>query len=165
MTRNHHFEALYETYFSKVYSYFSLCFNAQKAQDYTQQTFLNVWKALCRPGLFVENERAWIFRIAVNVKNDALRQKQRQVPTQELLESIPASGEQDALVESVEISQAFSGLSQEDRDILLMKNMGLTSVEIAKVLKLSASAVRSRLAAARRRFSQILREKGVECVG
>ena len=43
---------------------------------------LQVWKSIYNyPGFFPESRRAWIFRIAVNVKNDALRLKQRSVPT------------------------------------------------------------------------------------
>ena len=140
MTNNKRFESLYKTYFSRVYSYFSLCFDPHRAQDLAQQTFLNVWKALARSKMWnghIENERAWIFRIAVNVKNDELRKKQRRPPTQELIETL-----------------SDSQSSQE--------NMGLTSREIAEVLRISASAVRSRISGARERFSQILIKKGVE---
>ena len=166
MTNTKRFESLYKTYFSRVYSYFSLCFDPHRAQDLAQQTFLNVWKALARSKMWnghIENERAWIFRIAVNVKNDELRKKQRRPPTQELIETLSDSqSSQETMVESAQIAAAFAQLSLEDREILLMKNMGLTSREIAEVLRISASAVRSRISGARERFSQILIKKGVE---
>ena len=70
------FNSIYGTYFSSVFAYFCACFGKDQAESLAQQTFLQVWRALKNP-TFEEPKswKAWVFRTAINVKNDWLRKK------------------------------------------------------------------------------------------
>ena len=159
------FEKLYEQYGSRVYAYFSSCFGGDSAEDCTQQTFLKIWKAMNRPGFFPPYRwNAWIFRIAVNVKNDHLREKLKRGETVSLLESDDPSddGSEKRLLEQEAVSEALFALKEEDREILIFKYNGLKSAEIGRILGLSSSAARSRIAAAKERFRESLKKRGVD---
>ncbi len=161
------FDTLYEALHRPVYAYFSACFGPQTAEDLTQTTFLRVWRHLRVHPLYTpDSDRAWVFRIAINCKNDHLRRKQREGVAAELPEQQPADTPSPAqLDEAAAVSAALGRLSDAERDLLLLKNLGLTSAEIGRLLRLSASAVRSRTAAAKKQFAQKLRECGVEIDG
>ena len=68
------FDAVYRELFGDVYAYFNICFGEQTAEDLAQEAFLRVWRAV-DSGKIPDNWRAWVFRCAVNLKNDFLRRK------------------------------------------------------------------------------------------
>ncbi len=68
------FDRVYAELFRDVFSYFNVCFGAEAAEDLAQEVFLRVWKTL-DGGKIPDSWRAWVFRCAVNLKNDFLRQK------------------------------------------------------------------------------------------
>ncbi len=160
------FDGLYEQYFPRVYAYFSLCFGSDAAEDLAQATFLKLWGFLRQPGRKLPDHfQAWIFRVAVNVKNDYLRKKQRSPQQVEYEEA--GRGQilemEHRTVESLSVEMAFSRLRPGERELLLFKQAGLTSEELGKIYEISPSAVRSRLSAARTHFKSVLREYGVMC--
>lgn len=159
------FDRIYEAYCSRVYAYFSSCFGSDWAEDCTQQTFLKIWKAMNRPGFFPPYRwNAWIFRIAVNVKNDCLRDELKRGETVSYLEIDQPSEEisEKRLLEQEAVSGALSALKEEEREVLLLKYNGLKSAEIGRMMGISASAARSRLAAAKDRFRGNLIKRGVD---
>ena len=159
------FDGLYEQYFPRVYAYFSLCFGSDAAEDLAQATFLKLWGFLRQPGRKLPDHfRAWIFRVAVNVKNDYLRKKQRSPQQVEYEEAGTNSGNgaPDSGI-PVRRNGIFQALRPGERELLLFKQAGLTSEELGKIYEISPSAVRSRLSAARTHFKSVLREYGVMC--
>lgn len=159
------FERLYEQYNSKVHAYFSSCFGKDSAEDCTQQTFLKIWKAMNRPGFFPPYHwSAWIFRIAINVKNDYLREKLKRGDTVSFLESDEPSDDaaEKRLLDQEAVFGALSDLKKEDREVLLLKYNGLTSTEIGRILRLPPSTVRSRIAGAKGQFKKKLKKYGMD---
>ena len=72
------FSTVYAQYYANVYRYFCACFDKNAAEDLTQSVFTSLWRQMQKIGfLEPDNWRAWIFRAAVNQKNDFLRIKQR----------------------------------------------------------------------------------------
>ena len=160
------FDSLYDRYFSRVFAYFSVCFGSDTAEDLAQTVFLKLWHFLRRPGrVLPDNFKAFIFRVAVNVKNDYLRQKQRSPLSVEYDEERKTQVVElePGMLDSMSVELALSRLRTEERDVLLLKNAGLNSGEIAKIYGISSSAVRSRLSAARAHFQKILVQYGVKC--
>ena len=165
MNARREFDRVFDDYFKSVYAYFSLCFSPGAAEDCAQQVFLNVWRALRAPGARLPaNWRAWVFRLAVNVKNDRLR-RQYAAPREQAYEeaALPDSAGPD--IAGLAVREAFARLGESDREVLLLKSQGFTGAEIGGLLGLSASAARSRLAAARARFRATLAENGVTVDG
>lgn len=158
------FECVYDEYMKKVFSYFSSCFGSCIAEDLTQQVFLNLWKYMNKDSFIKPfSWKGWIFTTAVNVKNDYLRQKQKKTMNYiySLYEDFDEAEETD-FEDGFSIRAAFKSLKSEEADLLLLKNMGLSSREVSKILGISASAVRSRLQVAKSNFASALKQNGVE---
>lgn len=153
------FDAVYAELFDDVYAYFNLCFGAQAAEDLAQEVFLRVWKAV-DGGKIPDNWRAWVFRCAVNLKNDFLRRKyaENNVQEQTILESAPAPTQTDD-PKRLAVGQALAALSAEARELLTLKSFGFTSEEIGGLLGISASAVRTRLQKAKQNFAENLQKE------
>ena len=162
MTTTELFDKLYHDFSKRVYAYHSACAGANNAADLTQQTFLNIWRSINGIHTEPDNYKAWIFRIAVNVKNDFLRIKQRNPLPLEFNEELDNELQQDdCMTETLMVKTALSRLTDSQREVLLLNNMGLDSEETGKILKLSSSAVRSRLVKARHEFEYQLQNCGV----
>lgn len=155
------FDAVYAELFDDVYAYFNLCFGAQTAEDLSQEAFLRVWKAV-DSGKIPDNWRAWVFRCAVNLKNDFLRRKYTENSVQEptILESAPAPAQTDDS-ERLAVGQALAALPAEARELLTLKSFGFTSEEIGGLLGISASAVRTRLQKAKQNFADNLQKEEI----
>ncbi len=153
------FDTVYAELFDDVYAYFNLCFGAQTAEDLAQEAFLRVWKAI-DSGNIPKNWRAWVFRCAVNLKNDFLRRKYAENSVQEktVLESAAAPTQTDD-PERLALGLALAALPAGERELLTLKSFGFTSEEIGELLGISASAVRTRLQKAKQNFADNLQKE------
>lgn len=152
------FKELWSKYQKSIYRYFRREFSNEVAEDLCQQTYLKLWEyieTLHSKNIF--QQRAWLFTVAKNVRNDYFRYKSSHKQNfiwQELSEG-------DKLTEpdfeiSLLIQKAMEELSKEDRELLGMAQY-LTSKEMGEVLGISASAVRSRIQKAKQRLSENLK--------
>ncbi len=157
--KDRQFDAVYAELFGDVFAYFNVCFGAQVAEDLSQEAFLRVWKAV-DSGKIPENWRAWVFRCAVNLKNDFLRKKFAESGVQSTETAVlPAIQPPDSVRLSVQ--NALSRLPYEERELLTLKSLGFTSAEIGEMLRISGSAVRTRLQKAKEHFKITLQTEGV----
>ncbi len=162
MNKSELFDELYVQSINKVFSYFSACFNRQIAEDLSQIVYLKAWKRLNDAAFALpDNINAWLFRIVINVKNDYLREKYRGADFAEFSDIDGAMCETDKIDTSIAVKKAFSLLSFNDKEVLLLKSNGFSSEEMGKILNISASAARSRLATARNSFKKSLERCGV----
>lgn len=144
------FESLYDKWFSPVFTYFSVCFGSERAEELSQETFMRVWTKCFQS--HPDNWQAWIFRIAVNLKNDFLREKYKKADLHSRVENQIYLSGSDELDSNMEIKEAFSLLSEDDREILSLKAAGFSSEEIGELLEITASGARSRLQRAKNNF-------------
>jgi RNA polymerase sigma-70 factor (ECF subfamily) len=151
------FERLYREHAGKVYG---LCLrltrDAQLAEDCTQETFINAWKALAQ----FETRSSlgtWLHRIAVNV---ALGRRRRASPVMEA----PAQDEDGALggftletpVEVRELETAIGELPDGARDALVLHALyGYSHGEAAQMLGIAEGTCKAQLHRARK----LLRER------
>ncbi len=156
------FDRVYAELFRDVFSYFNVCFGAEAAEDLAQEVFLRVWKTL-DGGKIPDSWRAWVFRCAVNLKNDFLRQKYAGEKSKSSAEQfLPAQSAADENSGAhIGIQLALARLPDADRELLTLKSFGFTSEEIGEFLKISASAVRTRLQKAKQSFKISLEKEGV----
>jgi RNA polymerase sigma-70 factor (ECF subfamily) len=129
--------------------------NAEDAEDVTQTTFLNAYRAL-QNGERVRNLRAWLLAIAHNVCRQRFRTAARRPQTVELdADAAEAFFDEDAPT-AQEIRDAMAHLSFNQRTVLVLREIeGLTYEEIGHAMDLSLSAVETLLFRAR----QALREQ------
>ncbi len=158
------FERLYRKHAGDVYRYALVVLrNEADAEDVTQTTFLNAYKAFERG----ERPRApqnWLISIAHNVCRQRFRQSQRRpnevVFEEELAEA--AVVEDDAL-SAEDIRRALGHLAFNQRAALVMRELeGRSYQEIAEILELSVSAVETLIFRARRALREQL-EDGITC--
>ncbi len=145
--------------------------NREEVDDLSQEVFVRVFRSLTRFE-FDSSLYSWIYRIAVNLCIDEIRKKRirKLIPldflTEKKLESEKRSKETatgaDELLqkEKKEIIRAALGqLSPIHRTVILLREyQDLSYGEIAKTLRISPQAVKSRIFRAREELRELLKD-------
>lgn len=141
------FTPLYERYVAAIYRY---CYyrlgSREAAEDATSQVFTRALTAISRFQTERGSFRSWLFVIAHNTVVDAHRQQRAATSLTWIDPPSPASGpEQDAIAtqEREELTTLMAGIPTAQRQVLELRLSGLTSPEVATVLGISPTAVRS----------------------
>jgi RNA polymerase sigma factor (sigma-70 family) len=146
------FERLYRTYVRDVYRYsLAVLRNPADAEDITQTTFLNAYRAY-RRGEEPERPRNWLIKIAHNAcRSRHLRAVRRpqEVPFEETIAAIPVPADETPKLE--ELLEALGRLPFNQRAALVMRELeGRSYAEIADTLEVSVAAVETLIFRARR---------------
>ena len=158
------FERLYEKHAPDVYRYALVVLrNQADAEDVTQTTFLNAYRAFERG----ERPRApqnWLIAIAHNVCRQRFRQSQRRPNEVELNEELAESMmEDDEAVSAEDIRRALGHLAFNQRAALVMRELeGRSYQEISEILGVSVSAVETLIFRGRRALREQL-EDSITC--
>jgi RNA polymerase sigma factor (sigma-70 family) len=150
------FERLYRLHRGDVYRFVLRDVrNAADAEDITQTTFMNAFRAL-QHGDEPEKPRAWLLTIAQNVSRRRFRTKTSRPLEVELDSELLAAPESDA-PSGAEIRQALQRLRPNQRAVLVLREIGgLSYAEIAETLGLSLSAVETLIFRSRRALREEL---------
>ena len=163
--------ALVDQYATTLYRVaFSVLRNAADAEDAVQEAFLRVLRH--RDTLEeVRDQRVWLIRIVWNIVLDRKRRAKTRPETDdisELARVLPATGlsadERAAAAQHhTQILELVDRLPAKERQVLVLSAFEeLNSVEIAEVLGITESSVRSRLFRARNLMADLLqRPRGV----
>ena len=157
--------ALVEQYASTLYRVaFSVLRNPTDAEDAVQETFLRVLRH--RDGLDeVRDHRVWLIRIVWNIVLDRKRRAKTRPETddvEELARVLPANGlsaedRAAAAQHHAHVLSCVGRLPAKEREVLMLSAFEeLSSVEIASVLGITESSVRSRLFRARNLMAELL---------
>lgn len=128
----------------------SLCYNADLADDLTQEALIKGWAARASflPG---SNFRGWMFRILRNHYFSVIRVSRRFVTLDpevtERLMVIPAT--QDAGLNLADLQRGLATLPVEQREALLLMESGLRCEDIAEVMGTPVGTVKSRISRGR----------------
>lgn len=129
-----------ENYYDKIYRY--ICFkvnNKTLAEDLTQETFLRFLKSESK-----EPER-YLYTIARNLCIDEFR-RIKPVSTEDEEMLVVSEGFEDEILEKQTISGALKKLSEEDREIVILRFVNEEPMgEIAKMFGISRFALTRRL--------------------
>ena len=153
------FERLYRRHAVDVYRYaLAVLRNQADAEDVTQTTFMNAYRALER-GEEPDAPQNWLISIAHNVCRQRFRQQQRRVQEVGLDVDVADSlvvGDDDAPTPA-DITRALGHLAFNQRSALVMRELeGRSYAEIAELLGLSVSAVETLIFRARRALREQL---------
>ncbi|MFL5979166.1 MAG: sigma-70 family RNA polymerase sigma factor, partial [Gaiellaceae bacterium] len=163
LTNDRAFERLYRKHAGDVYRYALVVLrNEADAEDVTQTTFMNAFRAMER-GERPRQPQNWLITIAHNVCRQRFRQSQRRpnevVYEEELAEAVV---DEDAL-SAEDIRRALGHLAFNQRSALVMRELeGRSYQEIAEILGVSVSAVETLIFRARRALREQL-EEGITC--
>jgi RNA polymerase sigma factor (sigma-70 family) len=147
------FEQLYRKHARDVYQYaLAVLANPADAEDVTQTTFLNAYRAF-QKGERPQKPHNWLIAIAHNVCRMRWRQagsRPKEVALEEAPEPVALDQERPDLTE---VLTALAQLSFNQRAALVMRELeGRSYQEISEVLGVSVSAVEALLFRARRRL-------------
>ena len=163
---NRSFERMYERHVRDVYALaLGILGNPDDAEDVTQTTFLNAYRALER-GDAVANPRAWLSAIAHNVCRQRFRTASRRPQEVRYDAEIADSLADDETPTADEIRDAMRHLAFNQRVVLVMREIeGFSYAEIAAAMELSESAVETLLFRARRALREQLEaaERPLSC--
>jgi RNA polymerase sigma-70 factor, ECF subfamily len=139
---------LFERHHLAIYRYLlRMTGSREVAEDLTQEVFVRVVRSSERYEER-ERERAWLFRIARNLRTDHLRHERR-TPASDTLWGVDVAG---AAMQGLRLSlsQALDDLEANDREVFVLAEIsGLSYAEIAAVCVTTPAAVRSRIYRAR----------------
>lgn len=171
--RLEYFGGLVERYQTRIYNMaYRMLGNREEAEDVTQETFINVYRALRT----FKGERfsPWIYKIASNLCLDQLRR--RRPPTVSLDAPIGPEGDMPreiaddtelpedvalAGVLGLDVQRAIDSLPEKYRTVVVLRHIeDLSYEEIADVLGLPLGTVKTRLFRARESLRVLLRDKG-----
>jgi RNA polymerase sigma-70 factor, ECF subfamily len=149
---------LFEAYHGPIFAYiYRLVNQCELANDLTQETFLQVVRHGHRLPE-VNNQRAWLYRIATNLAFNALKRGRRfQWLPWRAVDGAGAAGPDpaDDLYERDAVTAALNTLPAHYRaPLLLYSRYELSVQEIAQALQISPAAVKTRLHRAREMFRQ-----------
>jgi RNA polymerase sigma factor (sigma-70 family) len=158
------FERLYRRYVGDVYRYaLAVMRNEADAEDVTQTTFMNAYRAFQR-GERPEKPQNWLIAIAHNVCRQRFRQSARR-PSEVSFDDDIADRlvDDDDTPTGEDIRRALGHLAFNQRAALVMRELeGRSYAEIAEILDLSTSAVETLIFRARRALREQL-ETALTC--
>ena len=137
--------------------------NEADARDASQEVFLRVYKYLKR---FKQNQDffAWLYGITINVCRDIAKKRQRHIKQfASLTDDAGAfelpSGQQDAeeaVLHTQErdlVARALATLPYKERASIVLRDIeGLSTEEVARIMKSSSTTVRSQISSARKKI-------------
>jgi len=176
-----YFREIVNKYKSVVYNHSrNFLRNAQEAEDATQEIFINIFNNLKK---FRGDSKlsTWIYRITVNTCKNKLKQIKRlkaniideiinedEDESKKMIEDIRENENKDPdnifTQENLRtvIYKKMKELTEEQRTVIILRDInGLSYEEIAKVMKISVSAVKSKLFRARENLREKLEKEGV----
>jgi RNA polymerase sigma factor (sigma-70 family) len=153
------FDRLYRNHAPEVYRYaLAVLGNRADAEDATQTTFLNAFRAIER-GERPEKARNWLIAIAHNVCRHRFRHARRR-PWEVELDDLGAAWslrEPEETISADQIRDALEALGHNQRTALVMRELeGRSYEEIAAALNVSTGAVETLLFRARRALREQL---------
>jgi RNA polymerase sigma factor (sigma-70 family) len=149
---------LYRAHVAEVYRYaFAVLGNHADAEDITQTTFLNAYRAL-EQGVRPRKPSSWLLTIASNAIKQRFRQEQARPRYVELDERTAHAEKDDDEGPSVgELLTALSKIPPQQRQAIVLREFeGRSYVEIAEILGVTTSALETLLFRARRSLAEEL---------
>ena len=157
--KGNEFDRLYRDHAASVYRYaFAVLGNHPDAEDVTQQTFLNAYRAI-EQGTKPRKAENWLVTIAHNEVRRHFRTNGRAVEVELDDEQLPHPDSEHSDPSLADVIRALQKLPPTQRSALVMREFeGRSYAEIAEVLELTQSALEALLFRARRALAEQLEE-------
>ena len=159
VTRTADFDRLYRDHVASVYRYaFAVLGNHADAEDVTQQTFLNAYRAMAR-GTKPRKAENWLLTIVHNEVRRHLRNAQGRAFEVELDDRVAQQAPERTEPSVADVLRALQHLPPAQRSALVMREFeGRSYAEIAEALDVTQSALETLLFRARRGLAEQLED-------
>lgn len=150
-------DAIYRHCYFRVY-------NKDLAEDLTQETFIKTWKYISE-GREIENIKAFLYKVAVNLIIDNSRKKTTVVfdDIKEKEVSVRLYSMESSIINNFEVKEIIrllDDLDEKYRQVVVMRYIDqLSPPEIAKVLGISTNAVSVKINYAIKKLRLIIKAK------
>lgn len=140
-------ERIYEERKQEIFRFlYVILGDKQSAEDALQETFL---KAYLHRSKYIEmqQENAWLYKIARNTAYDMFRKRSREFPLEkeQIDDAIEKCAYHEDVHEHLIYMEMIADLNEVEREIVSLKIIaGLTHREIAKVLHMTTGSVKKR---------------------
>ena len=125
----------------------------EHCDDVLQESYLLVFQKIHQvrePARF----RSWLYRLVLYV---AYRYRKREPKWEQIDTDLEGGAQPEDVLNTIELQKALAKLKQEDRELLILREVASFSYEeLAHLLRVPKGTVRSRLHKARSRLNQIL---------
>ena len=150
-------EKIYRMYHKKAFTVaIRICNNRELAQDVTQEAFINAFKRI-RQYRGDSPFWGWLRRVVVNHTISALRKLPRFDAVELEDYMCPGNGDQDSLGQCMDLEQALTQLSSEDRMVVWLHDVeGYKHREIGELVGKTESYSKTRLNRARARLRELI---------
>ena len=164
------FTEVYDRHFRAIYLYVAGRLGVEPAEDIAAETFAVAFGQLGRFDPRRGTVRSWLFGIATNLVARHRRKEARHYRMLARAQDLPSAGtHEDRVVAEVaaqrlrpQLLTALAGLSQGERDVVLLVGLGqLSHEEVAQALGISTGTVGSRLSRARQRLRHAISQEAV----
>lgn len=112
------------------------------AEELMSETFLRAWQAWPRFEQRGVAPRSWLFRIARNLAIDHGRKRRPIVPLADAVPDHRSQSPATTATDRVVLTAALQRVSSADRELLLLRSVGMTHSEIGKVQGRTEQAVK-----------------------
>jgi len=160
------FQVLFKQYYPQVvWKVMIILKDRPLAEDVAQEVFVKLYHA---DRSAIDNLPGWLTKVAVNTAYNQVRTEKRHMARkqkQQAEERIWPRSVEEAYVkheELGEVQKTLMRLSEQDRDLLVMRFSGYSYEEIAENKGLEKSSIGALLARAKSRFKKMYAEEGTE---
>jgi RNA polymerase sigma factor (sigma-70 family) len=157
------FDRLYRRYAASVYRYaYAVLGNHADAEDVTQQTFMNAYRAIAR-GTRPRKAENWLLTIAHNEVRRHFRSARAKAHEVEFDENLEQPAPERSEPSLADVLRALQHLPPAQRSALVMREFeGRSYAEIAQIMNVTQSALETQVFRARRALAEHL-EGGLTC--
>jgi len=125
----------------------------EDAQDASQEVFLRLYRNLGKVGAS-GSLAGWLYRVTVNVCHDAGRKRRVSAPVEDAAELPALSADPQRTAIATErrraLEMSLRMLSEKERAVLVLRDLeGLSTEEVARILRTTEATVRSQTSKAR----------------
>lgn len=152
------FSACYETERQPLRRYIRRLTNGVvDADDVTQEAFARLWREF-QAGVIIENPRAWLYRVAMNLVTNRVKSKAHTTTVHGEIEDRPGPWDLEGDASRRQLTRkVLARLSEPMRQALLLWHAGFSGKEIADVLGVKTSYVSTLVLRAHERFRREVR--------
>ena len=167
------FNLIYDTYIEKIYRFVFIKVSSQEiAEDLTSEAFIKAWQVFSKDSKKIENQSAFLYKIARNLVIDYYRKKSRfqyissdysQIidPRSSNLEEMAATGS-----DFDRVAKALGDINDSYREVIVLHYLDdLKTPEIAKIINKSDGTVRVLLHRALNALRENLNEETKQDLG